>query len=69
MKTVAFTDWHEIEIDGVKQIAKLVMVEEKSYLVIKSKNAKVFWVDSHSPTHIRIKNEMSISDARKLGIL
>ena len=68
-RTVAFTDWHEIKIHKIKHIARLVMTGGKTYLVIKSKNIKVFCVDSHSPIELNTKNEISISHARKLGIL
>ena len=68
MKTIAFTDWHEISFNGKKHRAQITIVSEIYYLTIKDPT-RVFLIEpTIDSKKVDVIKEIAVKEARDAGI-
>lgn len=65
MKTIAFTEWYRLSINGKTYTAKIMLVSERYYLVTKDP-IRVFLI---SESKVDLRHEISLKHAREIGII
>jgi len=64
MRTIAFTEWHKLSINGKTHVCKMSVIDGKYYLVTKYP-ARIFLISEK----MDIIDEISILQAKEIGII
>lgn len=68
MKTIAFTDWHEISFNGKNHMAQITIVLGSYYLTLKDPT-RIFLIEpTIDSKKVDVIKEITIKEAREAGI-